>query len=161
MAANSTKFKRHVHLSREIPKIYAEIFQMEYYKHVSTPMAIGCKLSVDDESPDVDHKIYRSMIGSLLYLTTSRPNIMSASRQNIMSAIKLVARYQSTPMQHHLLATKRIFRYLKGNTNYGLWYPKGKNFTFPIYTDANWASCVDDRKSTSGNAFYLGKSLVA
>ena len=93
------------------------------------------------------------MIGSLLYLTTSRPNIMLA--------VGLVARYQATLKQNHLLEAKRIFRYLQGTTQYGLWYPKGKRFTLTTYTDADWASCVDDRKITSGGAFYLGESLVA
>ena len=93
------------------------------------------------------------MVGSLLYLTTSRPNIMLA--------VGLVARYQATPKQNHLLGVKIIFRYLQGTAQYGLWYPKGKSFTLKTYTDADWASCVDDRKSTSGGAFYLGRSLVA
>ena len=93
------------------------------------------------------------MIGSLLYLTTSRPGIMLA--------VGLVARYQAAPTQNHLLAVKRIFRYLQGTTQYGLWYPKSKNFTLTAYTNADWASCVDDKKSTSGGAFYLGESLVS
>ena len=88
------------------------------------------------------------MIGSLLYLTTSRPYIMLV--------VGLVARYQATPKQNHLLAVKRILRYLQGIAKYGLWYPKSKNFTLSAYTDADWANCVDDRKSTSGGAFYLG-----
>ena len=60
-----------------------------------------------------------------------------------------------------MLATKIILRYLKGTIGYGLWYPKGKDFTLIGYTGADWASCVDDNKSTSGGAFYLGESLVA
>ena len=78
-----------------------------------------------------------------------------------MLAVGLVARYQAAPKQNHLLAVKIIFRYLQGTVQYGLWYPKDKSFTLTAYTDADWASCVDDRKSTSGGAFYLGKSLVA
>jgi len=109
---------------------------MDDYKPVSTPMTIGCKLWADDESPDVDQNIYRFMIGSLLYLTTSR--------LDIMLAVRLVARYQSTPKQSHLLATKRIFRYLKGTIGYGLWYLKGKDFTLTTYTYVDWASYVDD-----------------
>ena len=93
------------------------------------------------------------MIGSLLYLKNSRPDIMLE--------VGLMARYQATPKQNHLLAIKRIFRYLQGTTHYGLWYPKSKSFTLTAYTDADWASCMDDRKSTSGGAFYLGKSLVS
>ena len=93
------------------------------------------------------------MVGSLLYLTASIPDIVLA--------VGLVARYQAAPKQNHLLAFKRIFRYLQGTAHYGLWYPKRKSFTLTAYTDADWASCMDDRKSTSGGAFYLGKSLVA
>ena len=126
---------------------------MEDYKLVSTPMITGCKLCVDDGFADIDQRLYRSMIGSLLYLTASRPDIMLV--------VGLVARYQAMPKQNHLLAVKRIFRYLQGTVQYGLWYPKGKRFIFTAYTDADWISSVDDRKSTSGGAFYLGKNLVA
>ena len=93
------------------------------------------------------------MIGSLLYLTTSRPDIMLE--------VGLVAGYQAVKKQNHLLAIKRIFRYLQGTARYGLWYLKEKYFTLTTYIDADWASCVDDRKSTSGGAFYLGEILVA
>jgi hypothetical protein len=93
------------------------------------------------------------MIGSLLYMTTSFPDIMHA--------IGMVGRYQSAPKQSHLLVVKRIFRYLKETMNYGLWYPKNQNFQLSVYSDADWANCMDERKSTSGGAFFLGDSLVA
>jgi hypothetical protein len=128
-------------------------FQMEDSKPVGTPMVTGCKLSKDDDSPDVDQSSYRSMIGSLLYITTSRPDIMHV--------VGMVGRYQSAPKQSHLLAVKRIFRYLKETMNYGLWYPKNQNFQLSVYSDVDWANCMDERKSTSGGAFYLGDSLVA
>lgn len=63
-----------------------------------------------------------------------------------MLEVRLVARYQSTPKQIHLLGTKRIFKYLKGNTGYDLWYSKGKDFTLTTYIDVDWASYVDDKK---------------
>ena len=88
-----------------------------------------------------------------MYLTASRPDILLA--------VGLVARYQAAPKQNHLLEVKIILIYLQGTTQYGLWYPKGKSFTLTAYIDADRASCVDDRKSTSGGAFYLGESLVA
>ena len=100
-------------------------FKMENYKPVSTPMITGCKLCADDGSADIDQNLYISMIGSLLYLTASRPDIMLA--------VGLVARYQATPKQNHLLAVKIIFRYLQGIAQYGLWYPKGKSFTLTTY----------------------------
>ena len=128
-------------------------FRMEYCKHVSTPMVTGCKLSKDDESKEVDQRQYISMIGSLLYVTASRPDVMQAVGQ--------VARFQASPKESHVLAVKRIFRYLKGTMDYGLWYPKGNELTLIAYTDADWAGSVDDRKSTSGAAFYLGDCLVS
>jgi hypothetical protein len=91
-------------------------FQMEDSSPVSTPMVVGCKLSKNDMSPDVDQRIYRSMIGSLLYIATSHPDIMQV--------VGMVGRYQSAPKQSHLVAITRIFKYLKGTMTYGLWYPK-------------------------------------
>lgn len=87
-------------------------FQMEDCRPVGTAMVTGCKLSKHDDSPDVDQNTFRSMIGSLLYLTASRPDIMQA--------ICLVARFQSSPKQSHLNAIKKIFRYLKETIDYRL-----------------------------------------
>lgn len=128
-------------------------FGMEDCRPVSTPMVTGCKLSKDDESKEADQKLYRSMIGSLLYVTATRPDVMQAVGQ--------VARFQAAPKEAHVLAVKRIFRYLKGTTDLGLWYPKGNKLTLEAYTDADWAGSVDDRRSTSGAAFYLGNCLVS
>jgi hypothetical protein len=128
-------------------------FQMEDCKPMSTPMVTGCKLSLDDDSPKVDQTMYRSMIGSLLYATTTRPDIMQV--------VGLVGRFQSTPKETHLKVVKRIFIYLQATLDFGLWYPKTKEFTLNAYTDADWEGSIDDRKSTSGGAFFLGKCLVA
>jgi hypothetical protein len=128
-------------------------FQMEDSSPVSTPMVVGCKLSKYDMSPDVDQRTYQSMIGSLLYITTSCPDIMQV--------VGMVGHYQSTPKESHLVAVTRIFKYLKGTMTYGLWYPRNQNFQLTAYSDADWANCVDERKNTSGGAFFLGDSLVA
>ena len=96
-------------------------FQMEDSSPVRTLMIVGCKLRKDDISPDVDQRTYRSMIGSLLYITTSRPNIMHV--------VGMVGRFQSTSKQSHLVALKRIFKYLKGTMTYGLWYPRNQIFS--------------------------------
>ena len=128
-------------------------FGMEDCKPVSTPMILGCKLNKDDESKEVDQRLYKSMIGNLLYVTSSRPDVMQAVGQ--------VERFQATPKEAHVLAIKSIFRYLKGTMEFGLWYPKGNELTMVAYTDADWAGSIDDRKSTSGAALYLGNCLVA
>jgi hypothetical protein len=113
-------------------------FQMEDSKPVGTPTVIGCKLRKDDDSPDVDQSSYRSMIGSLFYITTSRPDIMHV--------VGMVGRYQYPPKQSHLQAVKMIFRYLKETMTYGLWYPRNQNFQLTAYSDADWVNCVDERK---------------
>ena len=128
-------------------------FGMEDCKLVSTPMTTGCKLSKDDESKEVDQKPYRSLIGSLLYVTASRPDVMPAAR--------LVARFQANPKEAHVLAIKRIFRYLKGTTEFGLWYQKGHELSLVAYIDADWVGSIDDRKSTSGATLHLVDCLVS
>jgi hypothetical protein len=128
-------------------------FRMEDCKPVITPMQISCKLSKDDDSKSIDQRQYRSMISSLLYVTASRPSVMQAVGQ--------VARFQEAPKESHVLAVKRIFRYLKGTKEFGLWYLKGKDLSLIPYTDADWAGCIDDQRSTSGAAFYLGECLVS
>jgi hypothetical protein len=93
------------------------------------------------------------MIRSLLYITTSRPDIMKA--------IGTVGCYQSAPKQICLVVVTRIFKYLKGTMTYGLWYPKNQNFQLTSYSNVDWENYVDERKRTNGGAFFLGDSLVA
>ena len=112
----------------------------------------GNKIGPDRDGKDVDIKTYRSMIGSLIYLTASRPDIMFATG--------VCARYQRQPKESHLLAVKRILRYLKGTPYLGLWYPKGLGFQLMAYTDADYGGCNLDRKSTSGYLQFLGDKLV-
>jgi hypothetical protein len=95
-------------------------FQMEDSSPVSTPMVVGCKLSRDDISLDVDQRSYFSMIGNLLNIASSRPDIMQV--------VGMVGRYQFTLKQSHLVAVKRIFKYLKRTMTYGLWYLGNQNF---------------------------------
>eukprot|EP00253_Pinus_taeda_P014188 PITA_14188 len=114
---------------------------------------LGCNLSTNDESTTVHQPTYRSMIGSLLYLTGTRPNIMHA--------VGIVGRFHSNPKETYLQAVKRIFKYLQGTQNYVLWYPRDANLTLHAYTDVDWARRVDDRKSTSGGALFMGSRLVS
>ena len=127
-------------------------FNMAECKPVSTPMETGCKLMKNDDSPSINQTLYRSMIGSLLYLTASRPDIMQA--------VCMVSRFQSDPKQSHLNAVHRILKYIQGTIDFGLWYPHSNDFTLTGYTDADWGGS-DDKKSTSGAAFFLGECLVA
>jgi len=125
---------------------------MEDSKPICTPMVTGCSVSSNDELPTVNRPAYRSMIGSMLYLT--------GTRTDIMHAIGIVGRFQANPKESHLQAVKRIFKYLQGTQDFGLWYPKDTDLTLHAYTDADWAGNVDDPKSTSGGAFYMGSQLV-
>ena len=116
-------------------------------------MVTGCKLSKDDESLEVDHTMYRSMIGSPLYVTDTKPDVMQV--------VGVVSRFQSAPKETHLAVVKRILIYLKGTIDYGLWYPKSDNFTLKSFSDQYWVGSIDDRKSTSGETLYLGDFLVS
>ncbi|GJT76817.1 retrovirus-related pol polyprotein from transposon TNT 1-94 [Tanacetum coccineum] len=127
-------------------------FGMENCDKVPTPMVEQAKLKLDSVGKPVDHTDYRSMIGSLMYLTSSRPDIMFATC--------MCARYQANPNEHHVSAVKRIFRYLKGTINLGLWYPKDSGFDLTAYSDADHAGCHLDRKSTSSSVQFLGDKLV-
>jgi hypothetical protein len=125
---------------------------MENLKGVKTPMPTTCHLEEDPNGKNVDQKVYRSMIGSLLYLCASRPDIMLS--------VGVCARFQAAPKESHLVAVKRIFRYLVDTPSFGLWYPKGSNFVLHGFTDSDWAGDRVERKSTSGACQLLGRSLV-
>ena len=116
-------------------------------------MKLGCKLSKDDEYKDVDPKNYKSIIWSLLYVTTSKAYVKQV--------VGMVDRYQVAPKESHVQAIKIIFIYLKGTIDIGLWYPRENTFSLKSHSDENWAGCVDDNKSTSGGAFFLGESIVS
>ncbi|GJV59388.1 retrovirus-related pol polyprotein from transposon TNT 1-94 [Tanacetum coccineum] len=115
---------------------------------VDTPMVEKSKLDEDKEGKAVDPSHYRGMIGTLLYLTASRPDLQFA--------ICMCARYQARPTEKHLNAVKRIFRYLKGTVHRGLWYPKDSSFALTAFADADHAGCQDTRRSTSGSIQLLG-----
>nr|GEV28360.1 hypothetical protein [Tanacetum cinerariifolium] len=120
---------------------------------VSTPIDIEKPLLKDPDGEDVDVHTYISMIGSLMYLTSSRPDIMFA--------VRACARFQVTPKVLHLHAVKRIFRYLKGKLYLGLWYPKDSPFDLVAYSDSDYAGASLDRKSTTGGCQFLGSRLIS
>ena len=116
-------------------------YKMEDCKPMKTPMHPTTILTKDDKDKKVDQKLYRGMIGSLLYPTASRPDIMFS--------VCLCARFQSDPREHHLSAVKRIFRYLQGTTNLGLCYKKSHEYRLVGFCDADYAGDRIERKSTS------------
>ncbi|GJQ92266.1 putative ribonuclease H-like domain-containing protein [Tanacetum coccineum] len=122
-------------------------------KSASTPTDLEKPLVKDADADDVDEHLYRSMIGSLMYLTASRPDIMFA--------VCACARFQVSPKTSHLLAVKRIFRYLKGKPSLGLWYSKDSPLELVAYTDSDYAGATLDRKSTTGGCQFLGNRLIS
>ncbi|GJU63532.1 hypothetical protein Tco_1245367 [Tanacetum coccineum] len=120
---------------------------------MKTPMSSDTKLTKDEECESVDSTKYRGMIGSLLYLTASRPDIMFS--------VCLCARFQEAPKTSHLEVVKRIFRYIKGTTHLGLWYPKGTNIETVVYADSDHAGDYVDQKSTSGICTFVGCCLTS
>ncbi|GJY25832.1 hypothetical protein Tco_0400558 [Tanacetum coccineum] len=111
------------------------------------------KLDEDKEGKAVDPSHYHGMIGTLLYLTASRPDLQFA--------ICMCALYQVRPTEKHLHAVKRIFRYLRRTVNRGLWYPKDSSIALTAFADADHAGCQDTRRSTSGSMQFLGDRLVS
>ena len=119
---------------------------------MATPMSIGCYLDRDEFGQPVDEKQYRGMIGSLLYLYASRPDIMFS--------VCMCARFQSNPKFSHLIAVKRIIRYLLGTVNLGLWYPKNSVCNLVGYSDSDFVGSKIDRKSTSGTCQFISILLL-
>nr|GEW35536.1 retrovirus-related Pol polyprotein from transposon TNT 1-94 [Tanacetum cinerariifolium] len=127
-------------------------YGMESYDPVGTTMEIKDKLDLDQNGTPVDATKYRSMIGALMYLTSSRPDTVHATC--------LCARYQAKPTEKHLKEVKRIFCYLWGIVNTGLWYTKDSGFELTGFSDADYVGCKDTFKSTSGRAQFLGEKLL-
>jgi hypothetical protein len=120
---------------------------------MTTPMSTTTALDADEEGEHVDQKEYRSMIGSLLYLTTRRPDIQFS--------VCLCARFQVSPRTSHRQAVKRIFRYLRHTPDFSLWYSAPSSLALHGFSDADFAGCRLDRKSTFGTCQVLGSSLVS
>ncbi|GJX72203.1 retrovirus-related pol polyprotein from transposon TNT 1-94 [Tanacetum coccineum] len=133
----------------EIVKKYG----LQYTDSVDTPMIENKNLDEDLQGKQIDATLYRGMIGSLMYLTASRPDLNYV--------VCLCARYQAKPTKKHLQAMKRISRYFNGTIDMGLWYLKDTDMSLTAYTDANHAGCQDTRRSTSRSAQFLGDKLVS
>nr|GEY74120.1 uncharacterized mitochondrial protein AtMg00810-like [Tanacetum cinerariifolium] len=128
-------------------------FNFTTVKTASTLMELNKALIKDAEAEDVDVHLYRSMIGSLIYLTASRPDIMFA--------VCACARFQVTPKTSYLYFVKRIFRYLKGQPKLGLWYPRDSPFNLEAFSDSDYTGASLDRKSTTGGCPFLRKRLIS
>ena len=128
-------------------------FGLEDCKIAKSPMSTSVSLQHDPSEKCVDQTLYRSMIGSLLYLTASRPDISYS--------VGVCARFQSDPKESHLKAVKRIIKYVLGTIDYGIFYTKDTNISIVAFCDADWGGNKDERKSTSGGCFYVGNNLVS
>ncbi|GKC10637.1 retrovirus-related pol polyprotein from transposon TNT 1-94, partial [Tanacetum coccineum] len=128
-------------------------YGMESSDPVDTPMVEKSKLDEDIQGKAVDPTHYRGMVGTLMYLTASRPDLTFA--------VCMCARYQAKPTEKHLHAIKRIFKYLRGTVNRGLWYPKNYSIALTSYADVDYAGCQDTRRSTSRCMQLLGDRLVS
>ncbi|GJR26148.1 hypothetical protein Tco_1102380 [Tanacetum coccineum] len=145
-------------------------FDFANVKSASTPIETQKPLVKDEEASDVDVHLYRSMIGSLMYVLVlglwyPREMIgslmyVTASRPDIMFSVCACSRFQVTPKTSHLTAVKRIFRYLKGKPKLGLWYPRESTFDLESYSDSDYAGANLDRKSTTGGCQFLGRRLI-
>ncbi|GJS69647.1 putative ribonuclease H-like domain-containing protein [Tanacetum coccineum] len=128
-------------------------FDMESVRPATTPYEAAKPKSKDEPDDAVNVHLYRSMIGSLMYLTASRPDIMFA--------VSACSRHQVTPLTSNLNAVKKIFKYLKGQPKLGLWYPRDSPFVLEAYSDSDYAGSNGDRKSTTGGCQFLGRRLIS
>ncbi|XP_050919028.1 uncharacterized mitochondrial protein AtMg00810-like [Lathyrus oleraceus] len=128
-------------------------FGMENASHKKTLAPTHLKLPKDEKGVNMDQSLYRSMIGSLLYLTASRPDITFV--------VAVYARYQYEPKMSYITQVKRILKYINGISEYGMLYSHNANSLLTRYYDADWADSADDRKNTSGGCFFLGNNLIS
>jgi len=149
---NQSKDGVYVHQTKYTKELLKN-FKLEDCKVMNTPMHPTCTLNKEDTGSKVDQKLYRGMIGSLLYLTTSR--------LDISFSVCLCARFQSNPIESHLTVVKRISKYLKGTTNLGLLYRKSLDYQLVGLCDVDYAGDRIERKSTSGNCQFLGEKLIS
>lgn len=123
-------------------------FEMANCNPVNTPVECGMKLSKHEDGEKVNTTVFKSLVGSLRYLTCTRPDILFG--------VGLISRFMETPTTVHLKAAKRILCYVKGTLDFGLLYSSSKELKLVGYCDSDWAGNLDDRKSTTGFVFFLG-----
>ncbi|GJY65031.1 retrovirus-related pol polyprotein from transposon TNT 1-94 [Tanacetum coccineum] len=128
-------------------------FDMGNSNPVLNPIVPGTRLVKDEHGTKVDVTLFKKMVGSLMYLTTTRPDLMYG--------VSLISRYVGCPTESHWRAGKRLLRYLKGTTELGIFYKRKSKASLEVYTDSDYAGDMDDRRSTSGSAFLLGSAAVS
>nr|XP_043638341.1 secreted RxLR effector protein 161-like [Erigeron canadensis] len=111
------------------------------------------KLQLEDGTGKVDEKTFRSIVGGLIYLTHTRPDLAFS--------VSMVSRFMHSPSKTHQGAVRRILRYVRGSTDFGLWYPKSKDVTLSGFSDSDWASSLDDHKSLSAYVFSIGGTAIS
>ena len=149
-------FQRPHHIFISQSKYAAEVLQqfgMQDCKPVLTPMEQNLKLSKFEGGEKVDSTTYRQLIGSLIYLTNTRPDLSYA--------VSILSRFMQEPRDSHWNAAKRVLRYIQGTKDFGLLYTKTKNFVLGRYFDADFAGSIDDRASTSGYLMNMGITEVS
>ncbi|KAJ8625785.1 hypothetical protein MRB53_034315 [Persea americana] len=125
---------------------------MSSCNETSTPMNAIERLTNEDGSGRADARVFRSIVGGLIYLTHTRPNIVFV--------VSLISRFMHSPTRHHLGVAKRILRYVRGIMNYGIWYYPVTNLSLIGFTDSDWAGSLQDRKSTTSYMFNIGCGAV-
>ncbi|KAL3498624.1 hypothetical protein ACH5RR_041356 [Cinchona calisaya] len=125
-------------------------FNMLNCKFAATPMNLNEKLQVDDETKQTNASHFRSLVGGLIYLTHTRPDIVFS--------VGVISRFMHSPSKHHLGMAKRFLHYVAGTIDYGLWYEKVSNFKLIGYSNSDWVGFLEDRRSTSG---YISKSSIS
>ncbi|XP_071705062.1 uncharacterized mitochondrial protein AtMg00810-like [Rutidosis leptorrhynchoides] len=141
-----------LHQSKYVADILSR-FKMEDERITKNPLSVNHEITPENTGRKVNPTLYRAIIGSLMYLTVSRPDIMFATC--------LCARYQAQPNVNRMLAAKKIMRYLKGTPSLGLWYPRKDGFDLTAFSDSDYGGCKRDFKSTLGGCQFLGSRLVS
>jgi hypothetical protein len=130
-----------------------EKFGMDQCRSAATPLQQNLKLSSDDGTKEVDATMYRQLVGSLIYLTTTRPDLAYS--------VSVLSQFMSKPLESHWVAAKSVLRYLCGTVNYGILYTDVSDVTLAGFSDSDWAGNLDDRRSITGYAFNIGSGVIA
>lgn len=130
-----------------------KIFNMKECKSISTPKNVKEKFFKDDGQPKADETKYRQLIGCLIYLTATRPDILNV--------VSILSRFMHGPSETHFNAAKRVLKYIKGTLELGIKYTQTSSFKLSDFSDSDWGGCMDDMKSTSGYYFSLGSSMIS